>query len=115
MARPSRALAPECSLSYAIARSPRRVRSSVSRSDLIPEIGISTATVFAMAVIHWMAIPYMGVKPPLVLFTATAAAITFWRGLGPGLVVSTLGSVVGSSLFISPLQGLAGLKGNVPF
>jgi len=102
-------------MSYAIARSPRRVRSSVSRSDLIPEIGISTATVFAMAVIHWMAIPYMGVKPPLVLFTATAAAITFWRGLGPGLVVSTLGSVVGSSLFISPLQGLAGLKGNVPF
>jgi signal transduction histidine kinase len=102
-------------MAYAVARSPRRVRSSVSRSDLIPEIGISTATVLAMTVIHWVAIPYMGAKPPLVLFTATAAAITFWRGLGPGLVTSMLGSVVGSSLFISPISGLGALKGNVPF
>jgi len=86
----------------------------MSRSDLIPEIGISTGTVFIMAVVHWIAMPYTGVKPPLVLFTATAAAITFWRGLGPGLVTSTLGSVVGSSLFISPIPGW-GLKGNVPF
>src|SRR5262249_53860721 len=40
--------------------------------------------------------------PPLVLFVATAAALTFWRGFGPGMVASALGSVVGSELFIKP-------------
>jgi signal transduction histidine kinase len=40
--------------------------------------------------------------------------MTFWRGLGPGLVASTLGSAVGSSLFITPFHGFAGLDGSVP-
>jgi two-component system, sensor histidine kinase len=31
-----------------------------------------------------------------------AAALTFWRGLGPGMLGSTLGTAVGSSLFIKP-------------
>lgn len=101
-------------MSYVAARSPRRVRPSVSRSDLIPEIGISTGTVIMVAALHWMLIPYLGAKPPLVLFTASAAAMTFWRGLGPGLVTSTLGSAVGSSLFISPFQSLVGFNGSVP-
>jgi signal transduction histidine kinase len=102
-------------MSVAIARSPRRVRPSVSRSDLIPEIGISTGTVVLMVAVHWLMIPYLGAKPPLVLFTASAAAMTFWRGLGPGLVTSTLGSAVGSSLFIWPVHSLAGINGSVPF
>lgn len=67
-----------------------------------------------MAAIHWAMLPYLGAKPPLVLFTAAAAALTFWRGLGPGLVASTLGSAIGSSLFITPFDGFARLNGSVP-
>jgi signal transduction histidine kinase len=102
-------------MSFAVARSSRRVRPSVSRSDLIPEIGISTGTVVLMIAVHWLMIPYLGAKPPLVLITATAAAMTFWRGLGPGLVTSMVGSAVGSSLFLSPDHQLASINGSVPF
>jgi signal transduction histidine kinase len=101
-------------MSLAVARSSRRVRPSVSRSDLIPEIGISTGTVVLVVAAHWMLIPYLGAKPPLVLITAVAAAMTFWRGLGPGLVTSTVGSAVGSSLFLSPDHQLASINGSVP-
>jgi signal transduction histidine kinase len=102
-------------MSLAVARSSaRRVRPSVSRSDLIPEIGISTGTVVLMIGIHWLMIPYLGAKPPLVLITVAAAAMTFWRGLGPGLVTSTVGSAVGSSLFLSPVHQLASIDGSVP-
>ena len=99
----------------AVARSSRRVRPSVSRSDLIPEIGISTGTVVLMIALHWVMMPYLGAKPPLVLITAAAAAMTFWRGLGPGLVTSTVGSTVGSSLFLSPVHNFSSATGSVPF
>ena len=101
-------------MSLAVARSSRRVRPSVSRSDLIPEIGISTGTVVLVVAAHWVLIPYLGAKPPLVLITAVAAAMTFWRGLGPGLVTSTVGSAVGSSLFLAPDHRLASINGSVP-
>src|SRR5262245_47405666 len=101
-------------MSLAIGRSSRRVRPSVSRSDLIPEIGISTGTVVLMIAVHWVLIPYLGAKPPLVLITAAAAAMTFWRGLGPGLVTSTVGSAVGSSLFLSPVHNYPGADGSLP-
>jgi len=74
-----------------------------------------------MIAAHWMMLPYLGAKPPLVLITVAAAAMTFWRGLGPGLVTSTVGSAVGSSLFLAPVNAnitgvnSAGLSGNVPF
>ena len=105
-------------MSLAVARSSRRVRPSVSRSDLIPEIGISTGSVVLMIAAHWLLLPYLGAKPPLVLITVVAAAMTFWRGLGPGLVTSMVGSAVGSSLFLVPDQRLAtinaGVNGSVP-
>jgi signal transduction histidine kinase len=108
-------------MSLAVARSSRRVRPSVSRSDLIPEIGISTGSVVLMITAHWLLLPYLGTKPPLVLITVVAAAMTFWRGLGPGLVASMVGSAVGSSLFLVPDQRLAvltagvnGANGSVP-
>ena len=41
-------------MSLAVAHSSRRVRPSVSRSDLIPEIGISTGTVVLMVAVHWL-------------------------------------------------------------
>jgi len=105
-------------MSLAVARSSRRVRPSVSRSDLIPEIGISTGSVVLMITAHWLLLPYLGTKPPLVLITVVAAAMTFWRGLGPGIVASMVGSAVGSSLFLVPDQRLAvvsaGVNGSVP-
>ena len=84
------------------ARSPRRPRPSVTRLDLVPELGVASGTVALTAAVHWALIPVLGEKPPLVLFAAMAAALTFWRGLGPGMLGSTLGTAVGSSLFIKP-------------
>jgi signal transduction histidine kinase len=101
-------------MSVAIARPSRRVRPSISRSDLIPEVGIATGAVVLMVALHLLMLPYLGAKPPLVLITAAAAAMTFWRGFGPGLVTSTVGSAVGSSLFLSPVHQLAGVDGSVP-
>src|SRR5262245_65471650 len=103
-------------MALAVVRSARRLRPSVSRSDLIPEIGISTGSVVVMVVVHWLLIPYLGAQPPLVLITVVAAAMTFWRGLGPGLVTSMVGSAVGSSLFLSRDHQLAAINnGSVPF
>jgi signal transduction histidine kinase len=74
-----------------------------------------------MITAHWLLLPYLGAKPPLVLITVVAAAMTFWRGLGPGLVASMVGSAVGSSLFLAPTQrlsvvsaGVNSVNGNVP-
>ena len=46
---------------------------------------------------------WLGGQPPLVLFAAMAAGLTAWRGLGPGMLASSLGAVIGGSLFIHPL------------
>jgi signal transduction histidine kinase len=68
----------------------------------VPELGVAAGTVALTAAVHWALLPWLGEKPPLVLFAAMAAALTFWRGFGPGMLGSTLGTAVGSSLFIKP-------------
>jgi signal transduction histidine kinase len=50
-----------------------------------------------------MLLPWLGEKPPLILFAAMAAALTFWRGLGPGMLATSMGTSVGS-LLIQPLS-----------
>jgi signal transduction histidine kinase len=90
-------------MSARLARSPRRRRRpSVTRLDLVPELGVAAGTVALTAAVHWALLPWLGEKPPLVLFAAMAAALTFWRGFGPGMLGSTLGTAVGSSLYIKP-------------
>src|SRR3990170_4666660 len=89
-------------MSARLTRSPRQPRPSVTRLDLVPELGVASGTVAVTAALHWALMPWLGEKPPLVLFAAMAAALTFWRGLGPGMLGSTLGTAVGSSLFIRP-------------
>lgn len=100
-------------MSAHLAQSPRRVRLSVSRADLVPELGIAAGTVAVTAVLHWFLLLRLEQKPPLILFAALAAALTFWRGLGPGMLASSLGTVVGSSLFIAPFDNVAH-KGSIP-
>jgi signal transduction histidine kinase len=92
------------SMSARFARSQRRPRPSVTRRDLVPELGVASGTVALTAALHWVLMPWLGEKPPLVLFAAMAAALTFWRGFGPGMLGSTLGTAVGSSLFILPFE-----------
>ena len=77
----------------------RRLRSAPSRSRPCVYVAI---------------LPLLGAKPPLVLFTATAAALTSWRGFGPGVLASSLGTSVSSSLFVHPFQGLDGRSESVP-
>lgn len=101
-------------MSSHLARSPRRVKLSVSRADVVPELGIAVGTVAITAALHWIFLLRFGEKPPLVLFAATAAALTFWRGLGPGMLASSLGTAVGSSLFIAPFEDFAHRE-SIPF
>jgi signal transduction histidine kinase len=91
-------------MSVQLVRSRRRPRPSVTERDLVPELGVAATSVALTAAAHWFLLPYLGAKPPLVLFAAMAAALTFYRGLGPGMLGSTLGTAVGSSLFIKPFD-----------
>jgi signal transduction histidine kinase len=99
-------------MSATLARSRPRIRPSVSRRDLIPELGIAAATVAATTVVHLLIVVRLGDNSPLFLFAATAAALTFWRGLGPGMVASSLGSAVGP--YSVPFNDVARLRGNLP-
>jgi signal transduction histidine kinase len=90
-----------------------RLRPSVSRRDLIPELGIAAGAVAVTTVVHWVIVLRLG-ENPLFLFAATAAALTFWRGLGPGMLASSLGSAVGSSLYAVPINAVVRNRGNVP-
>lgn len=100
-------------MSAHLAQPPRRARLSVSRADLVPELGIAAFTVAVTALLHWALVLRLEGKPPLILFAALAAAMTFWRGLGPGLLAASLGTAVGSALFIAPFDDLAH-KGSMP-
>ena len=68
-------------------RSRPSTRPSVSRRDLIPELGIAVAAVGLTGVVHAVITLRLG-QNPLFLFLLTAAALTFWRGLGPGMLAS---------------------------
>lgn len=89
------------------------IRPSVSRRDLIPELGIAVAAVAVTSAVHWAIIVRLG-QNPLFLFLLTAAALTFWRGLGPGMLASSLGSSVGSALYAAPLGGAVPHSSSVP-
>ncbi|HEX2454652.1 MAG TPA: ATP-binding protein [Vicinamibacterales bacterium] len=91
----------------------RRPRASITRRDLVPDLVIAAGAVAITAVVYLAILPLLGAKPPLVLFTAMAAALTSWRGFGPGLLASSLGTTVSSTLFIHPFQGLDGRSENV--
>jgi len=80
---------------------------------LIPELGIAAGAVGITAVVHIVIVLRLG-ENPLFLFAATAAALTFWRGLGPGMLASSLGSAIGSSLYAMPLGAAGRHPGNVP-
>jgi signal transduction histidine kinase len=101
-------------MSAFLVRSRRPIRPSVSRRDLIPELGIATAMVAATTIVQGIFVFRLGDNSPLFLFAATAAALTFWRGLGPGMLASSMGSAVGPSQYTMPFRAFAGPKGNVP-
>ena len=89
------------------------VRPSVSRRDLIPELGIVVAAVGLTAIVHSVITLQLG-QNPLFLFLLTAAVLTFWRGLGPGMLASTLGSTFGSALYAVPLSDVTANRGSLP-
>jgi signal transduction histidine kinase len=99
------------SATRALAR--RRPRPSITRRDLVPDLGVAAGTVAVTAVLHVLLLPWLGDRPPLILFAATAAALTTWRGLGPGMLATSLGAPVGS-LLIQPMAGPVTRDGGVP-
>lgn len=96
-----------------LVRSRPRIRPSVSRRDLIPELGIAAGAVGLTALVHSLLVVRLG-ENALFLFAATAAALTFWRGLGPGMLASSMGSTVGSSLNSLTYSEIARHRTNVP-
>lgn len=96
-------------------RGRRRPSPAVTRRDLIPDFGVASATVAITALVHQAVMSILGGQPPLVLFAAMAAGLTSWRGLGPGMLASSLGAVIGGALFIQPLDKIEGRSANVPF
>lgn len=91
----------------------RRIRPSVTRRDLVPDLGVAAATVAITTAIHFAMLPWLGSKPPIILFAVMAAALTTWRGLGPGMLATSLGTPVGS-LLIQPLAGVEAAPGSMP-
>src|SRR5215217_6768414 len=96
-----------------LVRTRPRIRPSVSRRDLIPELGIAAGAVGITAIIHSVLVMRMG-ESAVFLFAATAAWLTFWRGLVPGMLASSMGSTVGSSLRFLPFGGIGPHPTNVP-
>jgi signal transduction histidine kinase len=90
-----------------------RIRPSVSRRDLIPELGIAVAAVSLTGIVHSVLTLQLG-QNPLFLFLLTAAALTFWRGLGPGILASSLGSSIGSALDAFSFADVAPNRGSLP-
>lgn len=74
----------------------------MTRRDLVPDLGVAAGTVALTAAAHVAMLPWLGDRPPLILFAVMAAALTTWRGLGPGMLATSLGTPVGS-LLIQPM------------
>jgi signal transduction histidine kinase len=87
-------------------------RPSVSQRDLVPELVIAAAAVSLTGVVHCVIALRLG-QNPLFLFLMTAAALTFWRGLGPGMLASSLGSSIGSALYAFPFSEAATTRGSL--
>src|SRR5262245_45860208 len=102
-------------MSVPVVRHRTLTRPSVSRRDLIPELGIAAATVAVTTAVHWAILVRVGDNSPLFLFAATAAALTFWRGLGPGMLASSLGSAIGPSLSVAPFNEVVRNRGSLQF
>jgi signal transduction histidine kinase len=101
-------------MSVQLTRSRRRSRTSVTRRDLVPDLGVAAGSVALAVALHWLLVRALGDNPPLIVFAATAAGLTFWRGLGPGILASALGSTVGGTLFLQPVGQLAAASGGLP-
>ena len=65
-----------------LVRSPA-TEASITRSDLVADLGLATASVSITAAVHLMLVYSVDEKASLMLFVATAAALTFWRGWAP--------------------------------
>lgn len=96
-----------------LARHQRRPPASITRRDLVPDLGVAAGSVALTAALHWTLLPLFDGKPQLVLFAVMAGALTAWRGFGPGILASSLGTAVGSLLYIQPFTSVPGHKGSV--
>jgi signal transduction histidine kinase len=85
---------------------PRPAR-SLTRADLLPDLGIASGAVAAGVVVHMVLLSQLGQHPPLLLFAAVCAALTFWCGFGPGMLASALSTGVSSSLTMIDLHQFA--------
>jgi signal transduction histidine kinase len=94
----------------------RRPRPSLTQQDLVPDLGIAVGSVAVTLAVHWATLPWLGEGLPMLLLASTAAALTSWRGLGSGMLASSLGTTVGSVLFIQPVHrfGVEAHTGSVP-
>ena len=84
----------------------RRPRAALTRSGLVPDLGVVVGIIAVTVLVQFVIGPWLGERMPLLLSVAVPAALTSWRGFGSGLLASSLGTTVGSTLFIQPLASL---------
>ncbi len=94
----------------------RRPRRSLTQQDLVPDLGVAVGSVALTVGLHWATLPWLGEGLSLLLLASTAAALTSWRGLGSGMLASSLGTTVASVMFIQPIHtfGVEAHSGSVP-
>ena len=94
----------------------RRPRRSLTNRDLVPDLGVAVGSVALTVGLHWATLPWLGEGLPLLLLASTASALTSWRGLGSGMLASSLGTTVASVMFLQPIHtfGVEAHRGSVP-
>lgn len=62
--------------------------------------GIATASVVIALAVRVLLDPVLGERVPLMIFTLCVGISAYWGGLGPGLMATVIGGVLGSYLFM---------------
>src|SRR5262245_21017989 len=94
--------------------------SSKAELKLSPNIvryGIAVLGVIVSTVSRMLLTPSLGARLPFTTYFVTAIAVAIFLGIGPSLVITVLGGLLGTYLFILParLSGNSGLIQLVPY
>jgi len=72
----------------------RQARSPLAR------YGVAVGSVLLAVILRALFDPFLGDRVPLIIFTLCVGISAYWGGLGPGLVTTALGGLLGTYLFI---------------
>lgn len=77
-------------------------RASIQHTTAI-RYGIAVVALFAATALHSALQPYMGIGFPLPIFLLAILITGWYGGLGPGILATVVGGLLGTHLFVQPL------------